>query len=107
MKCTFLITKLQPNRAYYVSEQDYDLKIGSTFQIIIHPFPCADDDRSAFYYARQGPSSSIIIEGEGYIVTDPVQLRHYKAMGRKEYSKKAIWYYWTDQHGIIIKKERR
>lgn len=107
MKCTFSVPKFLPNKAYYVSDMDYDIKIGGTFQMIIHPFPCSDDDNAAFYYVREGSGNSIIIEGEGYIITNPAQLRRYKAMGRKEYSNKAIWYYWTDKQGNIIKKERK
>lgn len=106
MKGTFTVPKLLPNKTCYISEKDYNAKIGGTFQLVIHPFPCAEDDNAAFYYVRQGPGSSLVIEGEGYIITNPAQLAKHRAMGRQEFGNKAIWYYWLDASGTIIKKER-
>ena len=107
MKCTFLISKLLPHKTCYVSDKDYDINLGGEFRLVIHPFPCADDDNAAFYYVKQGPNNMIVIEGEGYIVTDPEKVAKHKAMGRRDFGNKDIWYYWLDDAGSVIKKERK
>ena len=106
MKCTFLISKLLPHKTCYVSDKDYYIKLGGEFRLVIHPFPSADDDNAAFYYVKQGPNNKIVIEGEGYIVTDPEKVAKHKAMGRQDFVNKDIWYYWLDDAGNVIKKER-
>lgn len=107
MKCTFLIPKLLPHKTCYVSDKDYDINLGGEFRLVIHPFPCADDNNAAFYYVKQGPNNKIVIEGEGYIVTDPEKVAKHKAMGRQDFGNKDIWYYWLDDAGNVIKKERK
>lgn len=37
MKCTFLISKLQPHRTCYVSDKDFDINLGGEFRLVIHP----------------------------------------------------------------------
>lgn len=106
MKCTFLVPKLLPHKTCYVSNKDYDINIGGQFQLVVHPFPCADNENAAFYYVKSGPGNNIVIEGEGYIVTDPEKVAKYRAMGRREFGNKDIWYYWLDEAGNVIKKER-
>lgn len=106
MKCTFMVPKLLPHRTCYVSEKDYNLNIGGEFCLVIHPFPCSDNDDAAFYYVKQDPNNKIVIEGEGYIVTDPEKIAKHKAMGKRDFSRKDIWYYWLDDAGNVIKKER-
>lgn len=71
------------------------------------PFPCSDNNNAAFYYVKQGPNNKIVIEGEGYIVTDPDKVARHKAMGRRDFGNKDIWYYWLDEVGNVIKKERK
>lgn len=83
MKCSFLITKLLPHKTCYVSTMDHDANIGGNFQIAIHPFPCSGNENAAFYYVTTRPEGKILIEGEGYILTDPTKVARHRAMGRR------------------------
>lgn len=106
MKCNFLIPKIQPHKTCYISEIDYDTNLGGHFQIAIHPFPCSENENAAFYYVMAQPGGKILIEGEGYILTEPAKVSQHRSMGRREFGRKEIWYYWLDSNGNIIKKER-
>lgn len=68
------------NARCFVSEKDYDKKIGGYFYLLLEPL---DSWGEPMFYFSKNADGTYTIEGEGYIVTNESQIRSHRRHVRK------------------------
>jgi hypothetical protein len=92
-----------PQRGYF-SVKGHDVKYGGDYRFIVLPLYGADDER--FFFVRELDNGEYDVTGEGYVVMRPTRLSEYFGSDLKELVGVPVWYYFLDQEGRVIRKER-
>ena len=92
-----------PQRGYF-SVKGHDEKYGGDYRFIVLPLYGVENER--FFFVRELGNGEYDVTGEGYVVMRPASLREYFGDDLKELAGMPIWYYFLDQEGRVIKKER-
>lgn len=101
MKGTIRVKKLSQtgNARCFISEKDYDKKLGGEFYLLLEPF---DSWEEPMFYWSKNTDGTYTIEGEGYIVDSESSINSHKRYVKRIWGNTPIKWVEVDSKGNVI-----